>query len=169
MWVDQYLRYQRVRQEVQESTSLDVSSLPYLSGVVRESLRLSMATPTRLPRNVPPSGLYTCGVSIPAGTNVGIGAYSLHLNSDVFPNPHEFIPERWLEPTPEMLRDSFAFGAGQRQCIARNLATQWLFWIAEALVRSDVLHGARPVKDHIATREWFNSQVISGKIELVWQ
>ncbi|ROV98408.1 hypothetical protein VMCG_07149 [Cytospora schulzeri] len=162
-------KYERVRQEVLGNTNLDASSLPYLSGVVKESLRLSMATPTRLPRKVPAGGFNACGVSIPAGTNVGIGAYSLHLNPEVFPNPHEFMPERWLESTPEMLRDSFSFGSGLRQCIARNLATQWLHWIAEALVRSDVLQGAKPVTDEIEVREWFNSKVIGGKIELVWK
>lgn len=161
--------YERARKEVLGNTDLDASCLPYLAGVVKESLRLSMATPTRLPRKVPSGGFNACGVSIPAGTSVGIGAYSLHLNPDVFPNPHEFMPERWLDTTPEMLRDSFSFGSGLRQCIARNLATQWLFWIAETLIRSDVLQGARPAKDDVEVREWFNVKVIGGKIELIWE
>lgn len=164
-----YPRYEKLRQEVQENPGVDPTSLSYLSGVVKESLRLSMATPTRLPRIVPHGGWDACGVPIPAGTNVGIGSYSLHLNPEVFPSPHEFLPERWLDTKSEMLRDSFAFGSGPRQCIARNLATQWLYWITEALVRSGVLDGARPFRDRLEVQEWFNSRVVGGKIELIWQ
>lgn len=93
----------------------------------------------------------------------------LHHNPDVFPNPHEFLPERWLNATPEMARDSFYFGQGSRQCIARNFAAAGLWWATEALIRSDVLRGARPIKDKIEVLEWFNAKVIDGKIEMRWE
>ncbi|KAI2617740.1 cytochrome P450 [Hypoxylon sp. NC1633] len=163
-------KYKRARKEVIGNSDLDPQSLPYLSGIVKESLRLSMANPTRLPRVVPKGGLHVPGLpSIHAGTIVGAGAYTLHLNPDVFPQPHEFMPERWLEPTPEMLRDSFSFGQGPRQCIARNLASAMLLWVTETLVRSDVLRGAKPAKDSVEYFQWFNSVVCDGKIELFWE
>ncbi len=162
-------RYDRLRKEILDNRSADVQTLPYFSGVIKEGLRLAMANPTRFSRIVSSSGLEMQGLpSIPAGTNVGISAYTLHLNPKVFPNPHEFLPERWLEPTPEMLRDSIAFGIGPRQCIARNLATAGLFWSVEGLVKSDVLKGARPVKDRIEILEWFNARVKDRKVDLVW-
>lgn len=162
-------RYDRLRKEILDNQSADVQTLPYLSGVVKEGLRLGMANPTRLARIVSSNGLKVYGLlSIPAGTSVGLSAYTLHLNPKVFPNPHEFLPERWLEPTPEMLRDSIAFGIGPRQCIARNLAVSGLFWAVEGLVKSDVLRGARPVRDRIEILEWFNARVKDKKIELVW-
>ncbi|KAH7158507.1 cytochrome P450 [Fusarium sp. MPI-SDFR-AT-0072] len=129
--------------------------------VVKESLRLSMANPTRFPRIVPPGGMQVPGLpDILAGTSVGAGAFMLHHNPEVFPNPHEFMPERWLSPSQEMLRDSFYFGAGSRQCIARNLASAGLWWAAEALVRSDVLRGAKVFKDKIEIVEWFNAKIV---------
>lgn len=159
-----------MRKEILDNRSADVQALPYFSGVIKEGLRLAMANPTRLSRIVSSNGLKMQGglPSIPAGTNVGMSAYTLHFNPKVFPNPHDFLPERWLEPTPEMLRDSIAFGVGPRQCIARNLATAGLFWSVEGLVKSDVLKGARPVKDRIEILEWFNSRVKGKKVELVW-
>ncbi|KAI1771490.1 cytochrome P450 [Hypoxylon cercidicola] len=163
-------KYERARKEVLDNPDVDAHSLPYVSGVVKETLRLSMANPSRLPRTVSSTGLQVAGLpSLPAGTGVGLSAYMLHHNPDVFPNPYKFLPERWLEPFPEMLRDSFYFGAGPRQCIARNLASAELLWLAAALLRSDVLCGSNPVEDKIEIREWFNSSVISGKIELVWR
>ncbi|KAF5547834.1 cytochrome P450 monooxygenase [Fusarium napiforme] len=162
-------KYDRVYKEVVQNTELDAQSLPYLTGVVKESLRLSMANPTRFPRIVPPGGMQVPGLpNIPAGTSVGAGAFMLHHNPEVFPEPHQFKPERWLNPSQEMLRDSFYFGAGSRQCIARNLASAGLWWAAEALIRSDVLRGANVVQDKIEIVEWFNAKIVGEKIELHW-
>ncbi|KAF5239861.1 hypothetical protein FANTH_9802 [Fusarium anthophilum] len=162
-------KYHRVYKEVVENTELDAQSLPYLTGVVKESLRLSMANPTRFPRVVPPGGMQVPGLpDIPAGTSVGAGAFMLHHNPEVFPEPRQFMPERWLNPSQEMLRDSFYFGAGSRQCIARNLASAGLWWAAEALIRSDVLRGANIVRDKIEIVEWFNAKIVGEKIELHW-
>ena len=161
-------KLERLRREVQEQASADAQALPYLSAVVKEGLRLSMANPTRLPRVVPAGGLDVAGASIPAGTIVGVGAYSIHLNPEVFPNPRKFEPERWLDATPEMARDSVAFGVGARQCIARNLATAELFWAVRAVAANEVLRGARTVGKEIKIIEWFNSKVVGEKIELIW-
>ncbi|OJD11530.1 hypothetical protein AJ78_07715 [Emergomyces pasteurianus Ep9510] len=164
-----YNRYERLRYEILNNPGIDAQSLPYLSAVVRESLRLAMANPTRLPRIVPSGGLHIPGLpTIPAGTSVGLGAYVLHHDPDVFPQPYEFMPERWLDCMPEMLRNSMPFGMGSRQCIARNLASAVVWWTAEALVRADVLKGARSVGEDIAIMEWFNAKVVAGKIELHW-
>jgi len=163
-------RYERVRKEVLDNPDTDAQSLPYLSGVVKEALRIALANPTRLPRIVPPEGLHIPGLpAIPGRISVGLGAFMLHHKPDVFPDSHKFLPERWLEATPEMARDSFYFGQGSRRCIARNFATAGLSWATEALIRNDVLRGARPVKDKIEVLEWFNVRVIDGKIEMQWE
>lgn len=129
---------------------------------------MAMANPTHLPRVVPPTGLTVDSKLIPSGSIVGISAHSLHLDRSVFPNPQKFEPERWLDPSPEMIRNSIAFGVGARQCIAQNLATAELFWAVDAIVRKDLLRGARTVKSRIEILEWFNSRVKGGRIELVW-
>ncbi|KAM0253628.1 hypothetical protein ACHAQJ_007203 [Trichoderma viride] len=162
-------KYDRAYKEIIQNPDVDGQSLPYLSGGVKEACRLAVANPTRLPRIVSSKGLKVPGLpTIPPGTSVGIGAYALHFNADVFPMPHDFVPERWLEPTPEMLRDNFYFGKGPRQCIARNFASTLLWWTAEGLIRSRVLDGAKPVKDELEMIEWFNAQEVGGSIELCW-
>ncbi|KAI7543290.1 cytochrome P450 oxidoreductase [Hortaea werneckii] len=170
--------YQKLRQEIQEADAKDPNSnpqtLPYLDAVVREGLRISMANPTRLPRIVPPQGfnfLASNGETyfLPPGTQVGIQIYTLHFNANVFPDPYAFKPERWLDATPEMQRDWIPFGLGQRQCIARNLATMELFLAMRAFAREDILAGAQAVGESIELMQWFNSKVVGEKIELVWQ
>ncbi|KAF2798581.1 cytochrome P450 4A10 [Melanomma pulvis-pyrius CBS 109.77] len=164
-------QYARLREEVQSNTSQDPSSLPYLSATVKEVLRLSMANPTRLPRVVPPSGWAFKNRVFPAGTIVGCSAYALHLDSTIFPNPHAFEPERWLEgnATLEMQKSWFAFGAGSRACIARNLAMTELLMAAQRIAMSGVLEGARCVQDEVQLYEWFNSRVKGEIVEVVWE
>jgi len=149
----------------------DIQSLPYLSGVVKEALRISMANPTRLPHIVPSSGLTLSSTThLPPGTIVGLSAYSLHYNPLTFPSPHAFIPERWLpdQVTENMSKSFFAFGAGSRACIARNLAMTELYMATERIVEGDVLRSARVPGREVEIYEWFNSCVKGERIELVW-
>jgi len=130
-----------------------------------------MATPTRLPHIVPAEGWDFKSTHIPAGAGVGCSSYELHHNPIAFPNPWDFQPERWLEGnvTPEANKYWFAFGAGTRSCIAKNLAYAELFMATERLVESDVLRGAKACQDKIEIYEWFNASVKGEKIELIWK
>jgi cytochrome P450 len=149
----------------------DIQALPYLSAVVKEGLRVSMANPTRLPHVVPSGGWTFKSTTFPAGALVGCSAYELHFNEDVYPNAHAFLPERWLEgnATPKASKAWFAFGAGSRSCIAKNLATIELLMATEKLVERDVLRGAKVCQDEVEIYEWFNSRVKGEKIELIWE
>ncbi|KAG9234514.1 cytochrome P450 [Amylocarpus encephaloides] len=168
-------KYQHLRSELHANAKLDsssrqeIQSLSYLSAVIKEGLRISMANPTRLPRIVSVNDFYLNGTHIPNNTIVGCAAYSLHLSPAIFPSPWEFRPERWLEPnvTPQMNVSFFAWGSGNRACIARNLATTELFMATERVVSSGVLDGAR-IGPEVEIWEWFNSSVKGGKIELFW-
>lgn len=130
-----------------------------------------MANPTRLPRVVPHGGWAFKSTHIPAGSIVGCSAHELHHNAIAFPSPFEFKPERWLDGNAavETNKSFFAFGAGSRACIARNLATMELYLATERLVESNVLHGAKPCQAKVEVYEWFNSSVKGHKIELVWE
>lgn len=166
-------KYQRLKKEVSDNAALgenaqDVQALPYLNAVVKEALRISMANPTRLPHVVPFGGWTFKNTFFPAGSIVGCSGYELHFNPAVFPEPHAFRPERWLNTTEEMSKYWFAFGAGSRACIARNLATLELQFATERLAKSNVLDGARAVQSEVEIYEWFNSKVKGEKIELTW-
>ncbi|KAK0258427.1 hypothetical protein LTS09_006686 [Friedmanniomyces endolithicus] len=171
--------YKLLRDEIAEADAQDPiynpQSLRYLDAVVREGLRIAMANPTRLPRIVPPQGFAFEASDgrhyfLPSGTQVGVQIFTLHFNPKVFPDPHTFRPERWLEiPTPEMQRDWIPFGVGSRQCIARNLATVELFLGVRAIARHNVLAGAEAIGEKVELMEWFNSKIKGEKVELVWR
>jgi cytochrome P450 len=83
-----------------------------------ESLRLSNGVSTRLARAAPDRSLYFHGWEIPKGTPVSMTSTLIHQNSDLFPQPFEFIPERWLDPKDRkrMERYLVPFSRGSRQC-----------------------------------------------------
>ncbi|KAK2596940.1 hypothetical protein N8I77_012820 [Diaporthe amygdali] len=188
--------YTKVKAEVLQAKKnddgYDPSLLPYLRACLRETLRLSMANPTRLPRVVPEGGWVftpTAGFSftgepsageiqkpsqrpyyLPAGTTVSVQIHTIHHNPAVFTDPYEFKPERWLESSPEQLekmnRDLIPFSLGSRACIARNLAMMELNVASAAILESGVLDGATNVGEEIDILEWFNSKVRGERIEI---
>ncbi|KAL8691473.1 MAG: hypothetical protein Q9224_004169, partial [Gallowayella concinna] len=161
--------YDRLRGEVLERREAEdhIQQLPYLSGVIKEGLRLAPAN-THLPRIVPSSGWHFGGYFFPPGTVVGVAAPQLFSNPQVFYDPRAFRPDRWAKPSAEMERDFIPFNLGIRQCIAKNLATAGLFMAVKHVAESDVLKGAKPVEDNIDVYEWFNTAIKGNKVELIW-
>ncbi|KAL8780684.1 MAG: hypothetical protein Q9194_000787 [Teloschistes cf. exilis] len=117
----------------------DVYKLPYLTAIIKESLRLSSPVPGILPRVVPASGLTWAGYYLPPDrvemdgytayqtfsvqTPVSIAIRTVHDNPKLFPEPEKFIPERWIE-TEDLDHWLVVFGKGSRSCIGLNVA--WL-------------------------------------------
>ncbi|KAL4782495.1 cytochrome P450 [Aspergillus varians] len=124
--------YARVSTELKNTFSDPGSSmdfvtlerLPYLTGVIKEGLRLSFGVPGRLPRVVPSSGAAFNGYHVPPGTVVSMSTWMMHHNENLFPDAERFNPERWLDPTRAKLleRYLFSFGKGSRQCAGMPLA-----------------------------------------------
>lgn len=163
-------KYERLRQEILDVNPTDdeVQSLPYLRGVIQESLRTSTANPTRFPRVVPKGGWQFQESFFPAGVEVSCSSFELHNDHAVFEAPKEFRPEQWLNASKEMNRDLIPFSMGSRRCIAMNFALMELYCAVHVLVKEDALAGAKCCKEKIEIVEWFNSKVADGKIELEW-
>ena len=105
----------------------ETDKLPYLSAVIKETMRLRPFLSVLLEREVPVDGAEIAGKFLPGGTTVGIFTTSAHLNSSVFgKDADEFRPERWTEADHErtvlMERSILSFGAGKRVCIGRHIA-----------------------------------------------
>ncbi|THH28848.1 hypothetical protein EUX98_g5345 [Antrodiella citrinella] len=99
-----------------------LEKLPYLTAVVKESLRMSHGIVTPPIRVVPYEGTTISGRAIPAGTVVGMSACMVHWSESVFPNARTFQPERWLGSAAKEL-DTYlvAFSKGPRACVGINL------------------------------------------------
>jgi cytochrome P450 len=106
-----------------------LEQLPYLSAVILEGLRLSYGAAGRTPRVAPDDTLIYEGkfgdkpvrYVIPPGTPIGMSCALIHMNKDIFPEPDEFRPERWLTENGTRRKGLdgylFSFGKGTRQCL----------------------------------------------------
>jgi cytochrome P450 len=147
----------------------DLQQLPFLNGVIRESLRLSLTNPSRLPREVPAEGWQFQGTSYPAGTIVSASVMDIHFAETLIESPYEFKPERWANASEEMHKSMMAFGLGGRQCIARTMAMYDLHLAVFELVKADLLRGSSPSSNRIMIKEGFSAKVIGGSIDIVWK
>lgn len=97
----------------------ELKKLPYLTACIEENLRISAGIPYHLARMTPKQGLKFQGWDIPPGTPVGMSIYLVHrMNPAIFPQPDEFIPERWLGPDAKRLKKYLVpFAKGPRQCL----------------------------------------------------
>ncbi|KAB1224799.1 Beta-amyrin 24-hydroxylase [Morella rubra] len=110
----------------------DIPNLPYLQAVVKETLRLypPLAVTTRECRE----HCKIKGYDIPQNTMVAINLYSVMRDPEVWDNPNEFRPERFLVSSTveghdnettikgRNLVDFVPFGAGRRGCPGSALA-----------------------------------------------
>lgn len=115
-----------------------LSTIPLLTAVIKESLRLSSGVVSPLTRIVPATGAVIAGYAVPPGTRVGMSAVFMHQNAEMFPDPKRFRPERWLgksEGTGEMERHFVPFSRGPRSCLGVNLAWCELYLAVGTVVR----------------------------------
>ncbi|KAL3464472.1 cytochrome P450 [Aspergillus heterothallicus] len=112
--------------------------LPYLSGIVNESLRLSTGIANRSARVAPTETLVYNGYRIPPGTPVSETHCHILMHPEIFPNPEEFDPERWSRAAAKGNRlDKYLvnFSKGTRMCVGLNLAYAELFLVIATMVR----------------------------------
>nr|WNZ75843.1 hypothetical protein [Trichoderma harzianum] len=92
----------------QVPTWAELEQLPLLQGIIKESLRLSYGVMHRLPRVFPDQAIQYKDFVIPPGIPVGMSAYLMHSDPEVYPNPGEFIPERWVHDVKPAMHRSLA-------------------------------------------------------------
>lgn len=101
----------------------EIDELQYLDAVVCETLRLRPTAPDGQPR----VSRYDCtlvhGLTIPANIRIRTYPYILHRDERIFPSPHEWRPERWIDSDLDPTVHLWAFGLGARACLGRHLAT----------------------------------------------
>ena len=95
-----------------------LEKLPYLTSVIMESLRLSNGISTRLARTAPDRSIFFRDWEIPKGTPVGMTSTLIHRDPNIFPQPLEFLPERWLDAQERKRLEQYLvpFSKGTRQC-----------------------------------------------------
>ncbi|ODV76884.1 cytochrome P450 [Suhomyces tanzawaensis NRRL Y-17324] len=97
----------------------------YITALVYEALRSFSVLPLGLPRVTTKDITYK-DVTIPAGTTLVMNAYAANHDENVFENPYQFNPNRWLDTNGNLLHNlnkfHLTFGLGTRMCSGNHLA-----------------------------------------------
>ncbi|KAF7892232.1 uncharacterized protein EAF01_010312 [Botrytis porri] len=92
--------------------SQQIDSLPLLNTILMKTLRLYPAGLGAFTRQVPEKGAMIGKYSIPGSVTVSVSAYTLHRNSDEFPDPLKWNPDRWLDASPEAKKTNATMALG---------------------------------------------------------
>lgn len=100
---------------------MEIVRLPYLSAVCSETLRITPVAMLTFPRIVQ-EPVELLGYPLEVGTILLGCIYLLHQREDLYPQPKEFRPERFLERQFSPY-EFLPFGGGVRRCVGDALAS----------------------------------------------
>ncbi|CAI9784477.1 unnamed protein product [Fraxinus pennsylvanica] len=139
----------RVQQELTNVVGINnsveefhVSKLQYLDAVVKETFRLHPPLPLLIPR-ISSQSCMVGGYTIPKGSRVFLNTWSAQMDPQIWENPSEFRPERFLNVDSgkvcDYLGNSFEylpFGSGRRICPGLHLAEKMVMYVLASLLHS---------------------------------
>lgn len=129
-----------------------LSSCSRLTAFLKEVLRMTPPLSAEPSREVSRGGTSIDGHYFPDGSRLSTGMYCLSYSEDIYDEPFEFRPERWVVGRAKVARSSHesvvraesaacAFSAGPRSCVGKSLAwlelriviakTLWVFKVTE--------------------------------------
>lgn len=113
----------------------DMTAMPYIDAIIREVHRFNPVTPV-IPRSPVRTDSYK-GYRIPQDTWVMFNIWAMTHDTNIYRDPHQFMPERHLrlghEGSVKDPRD-FTFGFGKRICPGLNLANAQIFLFVSQLL-----------------------------------
>lgn len=99
---------------------LEIAKLPYLNAVCQEVLRMYPVLPIIFPR-ITKIAMKIMGYQFEPETRLTPSIYLVHYREDLYPEPENFKPERFLERQFSGY-EYFPFGGGNRRCLGYALA-----------------------------------------------
>lgn len=120
--------FQEIKEVLSETDGIltyeAVQKMKYLDNVISETLRL-YSPGIRLEREAESDyKLGDTGITVPKGMIIGIPVYAMHHDSNFFPEPEKFDPERFsTEGREKQIPYTYLpFGAGPRNCVGMRFA-----------------------------------------------
>jgi len=117
----------------------DKKSLPFLEATIAETLRISSLIPLSVPHKATVDAALQ-GYDIPKDTIVLVNLWSLHHDPDIWDDPNDFRPERFLDKDGNFVPPEadlfFPFSGGRRGCLGESLARIELFLVLARLLHS---------------------------------
>jgi cytochrome P450 len=145
--LERLLRTPRALDRLNES--IEAGEDDYLDAAIKETLRarpviVDVARKLTGPTEIGP-------YELPAGTYLLPAIAAMHYRPDLYPEPHEFRPERFLEGSA----DHYAwipFGGGVRRCVGAAFAQYEMRIVLRAILERAELGAPDPRPERVKTR-----------------
>ncbi|KAF8904754.1 cytochrome P450 [Gymnopilus junonius] len=116
----------------------DRASLPYIDAIMSETFRWGCPVPLSIPHRLMEDDVYE-GKFIPKGSLIFANIWAMVRDETLYPNPEEFLPERFLADDDELLKKrknprNFVFGFGRRRCPGANLVEQSIWILIASMI-----------------------------------
>ncbi|KAK4406668.1 cytochrome [Sesamum angolense] len=121
--------------QVQES---DISRLPYLQAVVKETFRLHPPGPLLIPHKAEADAEIN-GYIVPRNAQILVNVWAIGRDSSIWSNPDVFEPERFLDSKIDIRGQDFElipFGSGRRICPGLPLAYRIVHVLVASLIHN---------------------------------
>lgn len=123
-------------------TDTDLTHLPYLQAIIKETFRLHPSTPLSLPRMAARSCEIN-GYYIPKDSTLLVNVWAIARDPNVWADPLQFRPQRFLpggeRPTADVKGNDFEvipFGAGRRICAGMSLGLRMVQLLTATLLHA---------------------------------
>jgi cytochrome P450 len=145
--VERIIRHPDIQSRLVEETHADADE--YIDAVVKESLRLRPVLSLVGRRLQEP--MVIGGVSLPAGAAVVPSIYLMHRRPEIYPDPEQFRPERFLGNHAGTYT-WIPFGGGVRRCLGATFAEREMRIVLKALFASNQIRPDRPAPEPVHRR-----------------
>ena len=143
------------------TTELQDGDETYLMAVVKETLRRRPVIPIAARKALAPIDLL--GHQIPSGSVLMVGIYLIHGDAEIYPEPLEFRPERFLGRDPEG-GEWIPFGGGVRRCLGAALAQYEMAVVIRTVLEEATLSAKGDAPEPVARRRFTLSPGGEGKV-----
>ncbi|KAE8299611.1 Sterol 26-hydroxylase, mitochondrial [Larimichthys crocea] len=117
-------------------SAAEVTRMPYLKAVIKESLRMYPVVPMN-GRVIADKNVTIGGYQFSKNTHFTLGNYAISHDEDTFPESFTFKPERWLRDCHDRPNafGNLPFGFGVRGCVGRRIAELEMYLVLFRLIR----------------------------------
>ncbi|KAI3713338.1 hypothetical protein L1987_71915 [Smallanthus sonchifolius] len=115
-----------------------INKLPYLHAIMKETLRLHPTLPLMVP-HCPSESCVIGGYTVPKGARVFVNVWAIHRDPEIWENPLEFRPERFLDGKWDFTGNDFSyfpFGSGRRICAGTAMGERMFMFLLGSIIHS---------------------------------
>jgi cytochrome P450 len=146
--VERLTRFPQAMERLRES--LAAGEDDYLDATIKETLRARPVIVDVARRATGPMEIG--GYEIPAGSYVMAAIAALHYRADLYPEPEEFRPERFLDGKSQSSYTWIPFGGGVRRCIGASFAEYEMRIVLRAMLERSQLRAPDPKPEKVRAR-----------------